>query len=166
MSINKETVLKIREQQLLNGEDNAGNTLNIVLILGGINSILRDYLTEQNLELSTEQLHHIEQTLTIPNEYQSQNKPKSLTLVTNDTHNMNQHNSNNSSRLETGHAHTHLYTFDVDNTFLRSLCNETTAKRLKQLTRSLYMQLAVFLNYIIYFALDFIVPGFIAASYG
>eukprot|EP01083_Nonionella_stella_P164166 542568_1 len=158
MSINKETVLKIHEQQLLHGEDNADNTVNIVSILGGIDSILRQYLTEPNIVLSTKQLHHIEQTLTIPKEYQQQNKPKAFTVVTDGTHN------NNSLPLES--THKHLYTFDVNNTFLRSLCGETTAKRVKQLTRSLYMQIAVILNLVIYLALDFIFPGVIAASYG
>eukprot|EP01083_Nonionella_stella_P068300 181260_1 len=164
MSINKETVFEIHEQQLMNGEDNVDNTSNLVHILGGIDCILRDYLTKPNLILSTQQLHHITQTLTTPNEYQQQHKPTSLTMVTDVTH-TTQHNNSNPPPIEHTHLH-HMYTFDVNNTFLHLLCGQTTAKRIKKALRNIYIQTAICLNLLIYFALDFIFPGFIAPIFG
>ena len=60
----KETLQSMHQQQLLNGSTNITNTIQIVNILGGIDNILTNYLSEtSNISISSHELNELHQII-------------------------------------------------------------------------------------------------------
>eukprot|EP01084_Bolivina_argentea_P216031 366955_1 len=73
---------KLHTQQLLNGQNNNHNLSQLVDILGGIDSILNDYLSEMNnMQLSNDQLAQVGEILNSPPQLNTLTKLKRNTKV-------------------------------------------------------------------------------------
>eukprot|EP01084_Bolivina_argentea_P314359 544490_1 len=100
--INRKSLYNLHCKRLLNGDNNDDNTLQIVRILGGIDTILSDYLSIDNDNtnkidrLQQNELNQLNQLFQTPTKYQQQNKLKPLVKI-------QDYNNNTNTKIEEGY---------------------------------------------------------------
>eukprot|EP01084_Bolivina_argentea_P021015 39035_1 len=118
--IDTKTVYKLFKQQLSGIQDNENDILQIVHILGGIETILDEFFSnENNIHITQTQLQKLHQLLSTPQKYQSYNKTNSLTTLKS----LNKQETIYSKEDEM------CYKFDISDTVLNSLFAKESAKK-------------------------------------
>eukprot|EP01084_Bolivina_argentea_P295835 509453_1 len=153
MTITKKSVYELHQQRLSNGINNEDNSLLIMNILGGIDNILTNYLTDKNnLNITNNTLLQINQMLITPQKYKNANTSKTSTKITATKHNEQTDNS-------------FFYTFNINNTFLHHVFGNEKAEKILNVIHSKITQYIISLSVIIWIILIIIGEGLISAIY-
>eukprot|EP01084_Bolivina_argentea_P036479 67493_1 len=141
MGINIDTLPEYHEQRTLNNVKNQYHTHNIVNVLGGIDTILTDYInitkqSNNNISLNEHQIQQIYQIIS-----------NTDTLLTNTT-NINENNS----KLDV------VYYFDQTNNFLYSLFGYTIADKIEYIWYNTYIVAVLMISSAIWYGVNVSFP--------
>ena len=174
--ITKSSLLSIHQQHLDNGHRNANHLSQLVNVLGGIDQILHQYLSNDTIHLTDEQLTNIHQIITmnqpqstptctvtipvcttpvpqVPQRYELGQFPKSQTKLNNLSSNSETKDDLAIEDIVSDHHTEFYYSFDENETYLHQYFGNEMADELLIIVHNKLMHIAMGLTITIYMGL-------------